>query len=311
MPENHIIPVSNGVLEHRERLGTAIWEFLWCIDAISVEEVDEAGIRWGIVHGGAPVKVERIASELGSSERTVKRNLSRLKDEKYITTVRVPYGEIILVRNNKKKVPKRSAKYVTSLNTEVPNMSPLYDLSGREVPLLSERSDTNGTSNKDIKKDLKPTDLLTDYNAREESRGEGMPLPGQSADASLSLAEVSPDDSIARMLDHYIARRGNGFNSSPNDLESVQELVNEGIPEASIILGIDKSFDNYKPKYPGQEIQSFSYCAKKIRDLFYQGRRMKVEEGHRKTGGNRRNVPGSRKENQRHWDGFGFTPKAD
>jgi hypothetical protein len=156
---NYIIPVSNGLFDHKERIGPAIWEFLWLIDRIASEEINEAGERLGLVLGGAPVKLERIAKELHSGLRTVKRNIALLKNENYIETIRVPYGEIIKVRNNKKEVnEKRSAKNGTSppmADQKIPQRSANNGTSeGREVPNLSERSAKNGTSNKDFKKDL-------------------------------------------------------------------------------------------------------------------------------------------------------------
>lgn len=155
----YIIPVSNGLFEHRERLGAAIWEFLWCIDRTTAEEVDEAGERWGVVLGGVPVKHQRIAEELGSSVRTVKRNLAHLKAEEYIITVRAPYGEIIRVRKNKKNFSeKRSAKTVPSEPREGPNME---HLNGGEVPKvahpegtdMAHQVDKSGPSNKDLSVD--------------------------------------------------------------------------------------------------------------------------------------------------------------
>lgn len=91
------IPVWNGILEHRERIGDAIWEFLWCLDAIT-QEMDGAGK----VHGGAPVKVERIAADLKGDQESTRRHLQRLKDEKYLRIRRTPYGQVIEVLHSKK-----------------------------------------------------------------------------------------------------------------------------------------------------------------------------------------------------------------
>ncbi|KEQ22855.1 hypothetical protein [Paenibacillus tyrfis] len=119
MAHNNIIPISNGLFEHKERIGPAIWEFLWCIDAVTSETVDDSGERWGLVHGGAPVKHETIAAEIRTSSRTVQRNLALLKKEGYITSLRVARGEIIKVRNNKKPIKdKRYAKCGASLESD-------------------------------------------------------------------------------------------------------------------------------------------------------------------------------------------------
>jgi hypothetical protein len=92
------IPVWNGIFEHADRIGEAIWEFLWCIDAITREKNGE-----GAVFGGAPVKVERISSDLNGSDReSVRRHLKKLESKGYIRLRRTPYGHIIWVQNSKK-----------------------------------------------------------------------------------------------------------------------------------------------------------------------------------------------------------------
>lgn len=145
MSGSFYFPTYIGLLtkEHRENIGPALWEFLWLISK-TTKEITEDGETIGIILGGKPVKISEIAEELGSSERTVKRNIARLKEHGYIKTTRTPYGEIYKVKNSKKFIKKRSAKNGTSEHSEVPNMP-------REVPHLSKRSAKNGTSNKDIK----------------------------------------------------------------------------------------------------------------------------------------------------------------
>lgn len=91
------IPVWNGVLEHRDRIGEALWEFLWCLDRITLER---NGI--GLVFGGTPVKLERIVADLKGGKETVRRHLGKLVDGKYIRMRRTPYGQVIEVLNSKK-----------------------------------------------------------------------------------------------------------------------------------------------------------------------------------------------------------------
>ena len=84
-------------MEHCGRIGSALWEFVWCLDKIT-EERD--GI--GIVLGGASVKIRQIAADLDRGEHTVRRNLDRLESENYISRTRTPYGFSIRVRNSQK-----------------------------------------------------------------------------------------------------------------------------------------------------------------------------------------------------------------
>ena len=84
-------------MEHCERIGPALWEFVWIIDKITAES---DGI--GLVLGGAPVKIRQIAGDLNRGEHSVRRNLDRLEAERYIHRTRTPYGFTITVRNSYK-----------------------------------------------------------------------------------------------------------------------------------------------------------------------------------------------------------------
>src|ERR1700684_707207 len=95
--ESHPLPIWNGVFEHYGRIGDALWEFLWCIDAITKEK---DGI--GLVLGGSPVKLKRIVADLRADRETVRRHLKTLAIENYIRVTRTPYGQIIEVLNSKK-----------------------------------------------------------------------------------------------------------------------------------------------------------------------------------------------------------------
>jgi hypothetical protein len=103
------IPVWNGIFDHREKIGPAIWVFLWLIDKITREE---AGA--GFVLGGSVVRMDTIARELKDSQKTVRRNLETLKKWGYITLKRAPYGFIITVTKSRKFRIWRSDKTVQS-----------------------------------------------------------------------------------------------------------------------------------------------------------------------------------------------------
>jgi hypothetical protein len=92
------IPLWNGVFEHYNRIGDALWEFAWCIDRITEER---EGI--GVVLGGSPVKLRAVVDALkGSNRETVRRHLDKLEKEKYIRRRRTPYGHVIEVLNSRK-----------------------------------------------------------------------------------------------------------------------------------------------------------------------------------------------------------------
>jgi hypothetical protein len=96
-------PMWGGLLtaEHRDRMGSAVWEYMWTI-VRTTKEIERDGRCWGLVRGGAPVKIEEIAAECGWDPRTVRRNLARLQVGGYLELKRAPYGLIISVAQSRK-----------------------------------------------------------------------------------------------------------------------------------------------------------------------------------------------------------------
>jgi hypothetical protein len=56
------IPVSNGLFAHREKIGPAIWVFLWLIDATTKEIPGADGKAEGLVYGGPTAPTWRDSS---------------------------------------------------------------------------------------------------------------------------------------------------------------------------------------------------------------------------------------------------------
>ena len=139
------IYVKNDLLEpkHVDKMGAAIWLYLWMLDKMT--SVGEDGV--GLVLGGKPVKAEEVIDALGISLRTYRRWVITLKEAGYIRIVHAPYGIIFRVMKAKKvfgqKPEKRSAKSGTPLNKRsARNGTPT-------VPDVALLSDKNGTPNKD------------------------------------------------------------------------------------------------------------------------------------------------------------------
>ncbi|WP_176705861.1 hypothetical protein [Paenibacillus hemerocallicola] len=232
---NHIIPVSNGLFEHRERIGPAIWEFLWLIDRTTTEEVDDNGERWGLVLGGVPVKHEQIAHELGSSERTVKRNLARLKDEMYISSIRAPYGEIIRVAKNKKQVGERSAKYGLSPPRERTKMAYLDEEMGQKWPISAERSAKSGLSNKDI--------TITTTTA------------------------INTSDPFENLFSAYCEIHGKlDIHVKPPDITLMTKTITKGVP-VPLIVHVMKTLHKERTA-KGAKISSFAYYTEAIAEAW-------------------------------------------
>jgi predicted DNA-binding transcriptional regulator len=116
--------VWSGLLtpEHRKKMGISIWVFEWCINRTTHER---DGL--GFVLGGSRIRVNRLAQELGVSERSVKTDLARLRKHGYLKIRRIPYGLVITVPNSKRWTGKRSAETCPS---EI----------GRNLPISIDRS---------------------------------------------------------------------------------------------------------------------------------------------------------------------------
>ena len=95
--------VSNGLLEHKPRIGTAIWEYLWFIDRVTKDEPDGKGKFNGLVLGGQPVSAVTIARDLREHVNTAKSNTKALEDEGYIIRRRLPDNRCSYVVTNSKK----------------------------------------------------------------------------------------------------------------------------------------------------------------------------------------------------------------
>lgn len=95
---SYVIPLWNGILEHCQYMGIAVWEFIWCLDKITVE--DEQHIGWCL--GKKPIDIEIIARDLGEHRNTALANVAHLESEGYIIRKRTPRGYSIGVRNSRK-----------------------------------------------------------------------------------------------------------------------------------------------------------------------------------------------------------------
>jgi DNA-binding transcriptional ArsR family regulator len=88
--QTFVIPVSNGILEgeHREKIRSAIWLFLWLIDRTTIEQPspDGTGLE-GLVLGGKAIATRFIAEQIGESERAVRYHLDQLEEHGYIRRI--------------------------------------------------------------------------------------------------------------------------------------------------------------------------------------------------------------------------------
>lgn len=67
----HVIAVSNGIFEHCEQIGVALWVFLWMLDRTTKEAPGDDGQIEGLVYGGRPIPARDIGNDLQMTVRTV------------------------------------------------------------------------------------------------------------------------------------------------------------------------------------------------------------------------------------------------
>ncbi len=99
----YYITVSNGLLtkEHKKKMGSAVWEFMWCLDKMTMVDKDGRGV----VLGGKPVQLNEIG--IGHNN-TTSINIHKLEKHGYLKTKRTPFGMIIYINKPKKQFQKRN-----------------------------------------------------------------------------------------------------------------------------------------------------------------------------------------------------------
>jgi len=66
---------------------------------------------------------------------------------------------------------------------------------------------------------------------------------------------------------HFQALSGAEREPSPKEQELLRELLAEGYTAEQICAAMEEVFANFRPKFPGDRIQSFAYCVPRIREL--------------------------------------------
>jgi hypothetical protein len=106
-----VVPVSSGIFAHCEKIGVAIWVFMWAIDRTTKETPSEGGLGLeGLVYGGRPIRAQEIAKELQMAPRTVQTHLNHLVTHGYLRRLSQGLGGAAgyAVRRSKKWKPKLS-----------------------------------------------------------------------------------------------------------------------------------------------------------------------------------------------------------
>lgn len=85
------------------------------------------------------------------------------------------------------------------------------------------------------------------------------------------IDDAPPDpkeEALQEIQAHFIMRRARGTAISTDDMNLMSELMDkEGFTKEEIIEGIDEAFRRFKPRWQGDYVRSFKYCADTIRTL--------------------------------------------
>ena len=84
------IPISSGIFGHCQKIGIAIWVFLWMIDRTTKEVSTMDGYAEGLVYNGKPIPARDIARDLRMAARTVHVHIERLVAGGYLRRIPQP-----------------------------------------------------------------------------------------------------------------------------------------------------------------------------------------------------------------------------
>lgn len=115
---------------------------------------------------------------------------------------------------------------------------------------------------------------------------------GQSANLSTGTVSKNADQDIhsfinitttttdaSKVEQNFLMRRGKGLIASNDDHVAIMEVIDYGIPADFINVVVDKTYAEFRPKYPRHSINNFSYCVPRI----YEEWHSKIEK--EKVGG--------------------------
>lgn len=256
-------PIYSGLLEpeHYNKIGSAIWLFLWCISSITKEKEDEEGVTWGIVLGNKPIKLSEIAARYKVNGKTVSRWLDTLEQHEYIRVTRAARGLILSVRNSKKWTDKN----VRSFENEQTKMSDhsvgektkMSDQSGSEETNMSDHeqnSESDRTEMSDLKdiKDLTTT-TTEDWDSPERDR-----------------IDPQVDGMIAILNAYCRLNQKFDFHVKPKEREAMGKMVAGGMPVPFTIRTME-SLLQAKREREGTEFEmpsSFLYYEKGIHEAW-------------------------------------------
>jgi len=201
--------VSRGLLEHKPRMGAAVWEYLWFIDKVTKDEPDGNGKFNGLVLGGAPVSAATIANDLHEHLNTAKANIKLLEAEGYIVRQRRPNNRCSYVVTNSKKwlLSRRSFKGDTG--TENCASTGTGNCTGpvqKTVPVWTENCTSNKEENRDttVKQHKRPSPSVSPVPRKTKSPKTRLPDDFGISESVRKWAREKGHARLEERLEHFI-----------------------------------------------------------------------------------------------------------
>jgi DNA-binding MarR family transcriptional regulator len=232
------LPISNGIIEHRKNIGSAIWLFIQLIDWTTAEK---DGI--GKIRGGKPVRTADLAAVLKLKPRQIGAQLKRLENGGYVRLKRAPYGHVIEVMKSKKFINRDRQKIADHPTRDKQKVADLQQEIGNNVP---NRSAESCRCNKDITVDI------TKKSVHRKNRDAG---PSESPDV--------------RLIHLFAAKYHNQAGSSypiewSRDRKCLRPILSAGHTEAAVEANMDRYFADSYYRGIGFDIPGFAKAYPKL-----------------------------------------------
>lgn len=269
---NRYFRVFSGLLtsEHRKRMGSALWTFLWLIDHITDEEEDEeTGQRSGLVLYGNVTGYSEIGADLGMSKSTIKEQCEKLQREGYISMEPTARGSRFTVNRSKKWNNPPSVRAENRTNRAENRTDEQQDRAENRTKCSENRtmskSDcaenrTHRSENRTLRSEIHPS--ITNKDIKKEiltttTETTTTEFAGKNS-SDFFLADGDEPDDADKLVSHYLGVVQK-IMPKPEDYKTASSLL-ETIPLDKAIMLVDYA-KGIATKRGKTKIFSFSYLA--------------------------------------------------
>lgn len=129
---------------------------------------------------------------------------------------------------------------------------------------------------KDNIKNKRSSSCMSQSDAVHDSKDEGIPFTRQDAVpvTPVTNTDFAQDEISSEVINYrravihkYLQRRGKGLHISKTDEMEIDDFIKHKVLVQTVLDGIDKAFDSFKPKHIRDEIRSLKFCSSFIFSL--------------------------------------------